>query len=195
MCTYAVESNRIRHAFALTCVVMAATATPANLSQAGEIFTLTSADFNDGGKIGPRQVFNDAGCNGANRSPSLTWRNAPAGTRSFAITIFDRDAPGRGWWHWAVANLPANVTSLPENASAAGVLGKLGAVEARNDFDVDGYGGPCPPPGNPHRYVITVYALRLDTLPLVQGRPAALFDREISGTVLGSAQLTVTYGR
>jgi len=165
------------------------------LAYSGENFTLSSADLTDGGKIGPRQIFNDAGCNGPNRSPSLTWRNAPAGTRSFAITVFDRDAPGRGWWHWAVANVPANVTSLPENASASGALRKLGAIEARNDFSVDGYGGPCPPPGNPHHYIITVYALRIDTLPLAQGRPAALFDREISGSTLGSAKLTVTYGR
>lgn len=184
-----------RRAFALARVAMAVAAMHATLAQSGEKFTLTSSDFNDGGKFGSRQVFNDAGCNGPNQSPSLMWRNAPEGTRSFAITIFDRDAPGRGWWHWAVANLPANVTSLPENASASGALRKLGAVEARNDFNVDGYGGPCPPPGNSHHYIITVYALRVDALSLVQGRPAALFDREISGLVLGSAQLTVTYGR
>nr|WP_176929133.1 YbhB/YbcL family Raf kinase inhibitor-like protein [Paraburkholderia lycopersici] len=174
---------------------MAIAAMPAASANAGGNFTLSSTDFSDGGKVGPRQIFNDAGCNGPNQSPGLTWRNAPTGTRSFAITIFDRDAPGRGWWHWAVANLPAQVTSLPENASASGALRKLGAIEARNDFNVDGYGGPCPPPGNPHRYVVTVYALRIDALPLAQGRPAALFDREISGSALASAQLTVTYGR
>ncbi|MCP3726609.1 YbhB/YbcL family Raf kinase inhibitor-like protein [Paraburkholderia sp. CNPSo 3272] len=174
---------------------MASVAATTHLAYAGEKFTVSSIDFSDGGKIGPRQVFNDAGCNGPNQSPSLTWRNAPAATRSFAITIFDRDAPGRGWWHWAVANIPAGVTSLPENASAAGALRKLGAIEARNDFNIEGYGGPCPPPGNPHRYVVTVYALGVDTLPLAQGRPAALFDREISGSTLASAQITVTYGR
>nr|WP_233272615.1 YbhB/YbcL family Raf kinase inhibitor-like protein [Paraburkholderia acidisoli] len=154
-----------------------------------------SNDFAEGGKIGTQQVFNSAGCNGANRSPALSWRNAPAGTRSFAITVFDRDAPGRGWWHWAAANLPARVTSVPENASASGALSKLGSVEARNDFGVDGYGGPCPPPGKPHRYVITVHALRVDALPLAQGRPAALFDHEIEDAELGRAQLTVNYGR
>jgi Raf kinase inhibitor-like YbhB/YbcL family protein len=192
---FALEPGGARRAIALAWAVLATVTMPTALTHAGEKFTVSSTDFSDGGKIGPRQVFNDAGCSGQNQSPNLTWRNAPAATRSFAITIFDRDAPGRGWWHWAVANLPANVTSLPENASASGALGKLGAVEARNDFNVDGYGGPCPPPGNPHHYVVTVYALRIDTLPLAQGRPAALFDREISGSVLGSAQLTVTYGR
>ena len=74
-------------------------------------------------------------------------------------------------------------------------VGVLGAVEARNDFDVDGYGGPCPPPGKPHRYVVTVYALSIENLRLTQGRPAAMFDREIGTSTLGSATLTVTYGR
>jgi Raf kinase inhibitor-like YbhB/YbcL family protein len=192
---FALEPGCARHAVAHACVAMLIVTMPASLPHAGEKFTVTSSDFSDGGKIGPRQVFNDAGCTGQNRSPNLTWRNAPEGTRSFAITIFDRDAPGRGWWHWAVANLPATVTSVAENASASGALRKLGAVEARNDFNVDGYGGPCPPPGNPHHYVVTVYALRFDTLALAQGRPAALFDREINGSVLGTAQLAVTYGR
>jgi Raf kinase inhibitor-like YbhB/YbcL family protein len=192
---HAVEPSGARRACALVWIAVAAAVVPTGLLHAGEKFTLSSTDFTDGGQFGPRQVFNDAGCNGPNQSPNLTWRNAPEGTRSFAITIFDRDAPGRGWWHWAVANIPANVTHADENASASGALRKLGAVEARNDFNVEGYGGPCPPPGNPHRYVITVYALRVDTLPLAQGRPAALFDREINGLVLGSAQLTLTYGR
>jgi Raf kinase inhibitor-like YbhB/YbcL family protein len=192
---YAFGPSCFRHAFALAGVVMTCVTMPAALSHAGENFRLSSPSFVEGGTVGPSQIFNDAGCNGPNHSPGLMWRNAPAGTRSFAITIFDRDAPGRGWWHWAVANIPANVTSLPENASASGELRKFGAIEARNDFNVDGYGGPCPPPGNPHRYVVTVYALRVETLPLAQGRPAALFDREISGLSLGSAQITVTYGR
>jgi Raf kinase inhibitor-like YbhB/YbcL family protein len=192
---FALEPGCTRRATALAWVAMATFTMPTALPHAGENFTLSSADLSDGGTIPPRQVFNEAGCNGQNQSPSLTWRNAPPGTRSFAITIFDRDAPGRGWWHWAVANLPANVTSVPANASASGALRKLGAVEARNDFSIDGYGGPCPPPGNPHHYVITVYALGTDSLPLAQGRPAPLFDREIRGSVLGSAQLTVTYGR
>ena len=192
---YDFEPGCTRLAGVFTWLAMASVVTTANLAYAGESFTVSSADFSDGGIVGSRQVFNDEGCKGPNQSPSLTWRNAPATTRSFAITIFDRDAPGRGWWHWAVANIPASVKSLPENASASGALRKLGAIEARNDFNIDGYGGPCPPPGKPHRYVVTVYALNIDTLPLAQGRPAALFDREISGSTLGSAQITVTYGR
>jgi Raf kinase inhibitor-like YbhB/YbcL family protein len=162
---------------------------------AGETFFLSSTTFHDGGRVNMAQVFNEGGCDGGNRSPQLTWRNAPAGTRSFAVTMVDPDAPGRGWWHWAVSDIPAGVTTLAENASASGALKSLGAVEARNDFSTDGYGGPCPPPGKPHRYVVTVYALRTDRLGLVQGRPAEMFDHEIAGSALGSAQITVTYGR
>jgi Raf kinase inhibitor-like YbhB/YbcL family protein len=158
-------------------------------------FALTSASVHAGGTVDAAQVFNQDDCKGGNRSPQLTWRDAPAGTRSFAVTLFDPDAPGRGWWHWAVAGIPATVDRLPENASSSGYIKKLGAVEARNDFDIDGYGGPCPPPGKPHRYVITVYALSTADLRLGQGRPALMFDHEISTATLGSARMVVNYGR
>jgi len=158
-------------------------------------FTVTSASFHADGTVNNAQVFNQDDCKGGNRSPQLSWHDAPAGTRSFAITMFDQDAPGRGWWHWALAGIPSNVDSLPENASASGFLTKLGAVQARNDFDTDGYGGPCPPPGKPHRYIITVYALGTTDLRLAQGRPALMFDHEIGTAALGSAKMVVTYGR
>lgn len=158
-------------------------------------FSLTSASFSAGGTVSSPQVFDQGDCKGGNRSPQLTWRDAPHGTRGFAITMFDPDAPGRGWWHWAVAGIPASVASLPENASASGFLRRLGAVEARNDFDIDGYGGPCPPPGKPHRYVITVYALNSADLRLAQGRPALMFDHEIGTATLGSARMVLNYGR
>jgi Raf kinase inhibitor-like YbhB/YbcL family protein len=164
-------------------------------AQAENAFSLTSASFRAGGTVNSPQVFDQDDCKGGSRSPQLTWRDAPPGTRSFAITLFDPDAPGRGWWHWAVAGIPASVASLPENASASGFLRRLGAVEARNDFDIDGYGGPCPPPGKPHRYVITVYALNTADLRLAQGRPALMFDHEIGTAALGSARMVVNYGR
>jgi Raf kinase inhibitor-like YbhB/YbcL family protein len=155
----------------------------------------SSTGFHDGGNVDAAQVFDQDDCKGSNRSPELSWHDAPAGTRSFAVTVFDPDAPGPGWWHWAVAQIPANVTRLPENASASGYLKKLGAVEARNDFDIDGYGGPCPPAGKPHRYVITVYALNTTDLRLAQGRPALMFDHEIGTATLGTARMVVNYGR
>jgi Raf kinase inhibitor-like YbhB/YbcL family protein len=159
------------------------------------VFTIASTSVRAGGTVDPAQVFNQDDCKGANRSPQLSWRDPPAGTRSFAVTIYDIDAPGRGWWHWAVVGIPASVSQLPENASASGFLRTLGAVEARNDFDVDGYGGPCPPAGKPHRYLITVHALNTSDLRLAQGRPALMFDHEISTTAIGSARMTVKYGR
>lgn len=158
-------------------------------------FTVTSDSFRSGGNVDNAQVFNRDDCTGGNRSPQLSWHNPPAGTRSFAITVFDPDAPGRGWWHWAVAGIPAGTGSIAENASGSGALKKLGAVEARNDFDVDGYGGPCPPPGKPHRYVVTIYALDTADLHLAQGWPAEMFDHEINTAALGFARMVVKYGR
>jgi Raf kinase inhibitor-like YbhB/YbcL family protein len=145
--------------------------------------------------IDAAHVYNKNGCDGHNSSPELTWHNAPRGTRGFAITVFDADAPGRGWWHWAVAGIPASITHLPANASASGFLKQLGAIEARNDFGEDGYGGPCPPAGKPHRYVITVWALKTDDLRLASGRPAPMFEHELAIAALATAQLVVTFGR
>lgn len=189
-------SSRVRTpslAFAMLCVALAVAHGPRALAEGP--FGLSSTNFKDGGTVDAAQVFDQDDCKGANRSPQLSWHDAPVGTRSFAITVFDPDAPGPGWWHWAVAQIPASVTHLPENASASGVLKKLGAVEARNDFDVDGYGGPCPPPGKPHRYVVTVFALNTTDLRLAQSRPALMFDHEINTATLGSARMVVNYGR
>ncbi|WP_025101193.1 YbhB/YbcL family Raf kinase inhibitor-like protein [Burkholderia sp. A1] len=183
--------HRGRNALRLLAVVAAAllgTARPG----AQAPFTLSSADLREGGRLDAAQRYSRDGCGGANRSPQLSWQHAPRGTRAYAITMFDPDAPGRGWWHWAVTGIPAEVTSLPANASASGVLRRLGASEARNDFGTDGYGGACPPPGKPHRYVITVYALDSDRLRSAQGRPAQLFDHEIGVSALAYARLTVT---
>jgi Raf kinase inhibitor-like YbhB/YbcL family protein len=158
-------------------------------------FTLTSTDVVADQRMPPAQVFDQNDCKGGNRSPQLSWHGAPSSTQSFAVTIFDPDAPGRGWWHWAVAGIPASVAKLPSNASASGMLRKMGAVESRNDFDIDGYAGPCPPPGKPHKYIITVYALNTSDLHLRQSSPSLMFEHEIRTTAIASAQLVVTYGR
>lgn len=186
--------------FAALLIAVAACLTPyvftdANAQTAQPAFTLSSTSVKAGSAVPQAQVFNQDDCKGGNRSPQLSWRDPPAGTRGFAITMFDIDAPGRGWWHWAVVGIPANIDHLPENASASGYLSKIGAVEARNDFDIDGYGGPCPPPGKPHRYVITVYALNTADLRFGPGRPALMFDHEINTATIGFARMTVTYGR
>ncbi|WP_321798881.1 YbhB/YbcL family Raf kinase inhibitor-like protein [Caballeronia sp. J97] len=158
-------------------------------------FTVFSTDLPPARTIGRDLLFDQSECKGGNRSPQISWRGAPAKTRSFAVTIFDPDAPGRGWWHWAVAGIPVGTDRLPNNASASGALRKMGAIEARNDWDTDGYGGPCPPPGKPHRYVVTVYALDSTDLRLRQGTPALMFEHEIRTMTIASAQLTFTYSR
>lgn len=157
--------------------------------------TLSSTDLQPGGPIGTAHVYDKDSCNGHNRSPQLQWSGMPAATRSFAVTMYDRDAPGPGWWHWAVTGIPPTVHALPPNASGSHYLARLNAIEARNDYGTTGYGGPCPPPGKPHRYVVTVYALGTTDLRLASGRPAAMFDHEIRTAVLDKASVTVVYRR
>jgi Raf kinase inhibitor-like YbhB/YbcL family protein len=160
-------------------------------------FTVTSSDLQDGQTVRAAQVYNEDGCKGLgqNASPQLSWRGAPTGTKSFAVTLFDLDAPGPGWWHWAVADIPPNIDTLPSNASASGYVKKIGAIEARNDYGDAGYGGPCPPQGKLHRYILTVFALNTADLRLGPARHALMFDHEINTSVLAKAQLTVTYAR
>jgi Raf kinase inhibitor-like YbhB/YbcL family protein len=114
-------------------------------------FSVTSSTFTNNGRIPLVMVFNQ--CHGSNRSPQLSWRNPPAGTRSYAIVMFDQTA---NFGHWGIYNIRASTTSLPENAGAAG---NTFGIQTNNDFPLHGYDGPCPPPGLNHRYVFTVYAL------------------------------------
>src|SRR5450756_1694987 len=131
-------------------------------------FTLTSPDLKDGGTIANEQVITGFGCTGGNISPALSWSGAPAGTKSFAINMLDPDAPtGSGWWHWVVFNIPPATTSLPKDAGnlKKKKLMPRGAIQSRTDFGTPGYGGPCPPPGDPHHYRITVFAVDVAKLP------------------------------
>lgn len=161
-------------------------------------FTVESAEVKPNAKIGEAQVYKGFGCEGGNISPSLTWKNPPAGTKSFAITMYDPDAPtGSGWWHWVVFNIPADVTSLPSGAGDP-TLNKLpkGAVQSRTDFGSTEYGGPCPPKGDkPHRYIFTVYALKVDKLDLNPDSPAAMLGFMANANKLGKATFTAMYGR
>jgi Raf kinase inhibitor-like YbhB/YbcL family protein len=159
---------------------------------------LTSAEISAGGSIANDQAFNEFGCKGANISPSLSWTGAPQAAKSFAVTLYDPDAPtGRGWWHWVVADIPAGTTALPKNAGNAGAkLMPSGAVQSRNDFGTLGYGGPCPPPGARHHYVLTLFAVGADKLAGASngGAPAALAGL-VQSHSLGKASLIATYGR
>lgn len=161
-------------------------------------FTLTSPDVRNGGAIAESHVFNSFGCNGSNQSPALSWSGAPAGTRSFAVTVYDPDAPtGSGWWHWVVFNIPASVKQLPRNAGDAQGQGlPAGSTQSRTDFGKPGYGGPCPPAGDkPHRYQFTVYALKTDKLPLDETAPAAMVGFYLRQNVIKTAVLNANYGR
>lgn len=162
--------------------------------------SVTSAEVKEGGTIANDQVFKGFGCTGNNVSPSLSWSGAPSTTKSFAVSIYDPDAPtGSGWWHWVVFNIPANVTSLPKGAGdAKSNLAPKGAIQSRTDFGSDGYGGPCPPPGDkPHHYQITVFAVDVDKLPDAKNdmASAALVGFDLHFHTLAKATLTATYGR
>jgi Raf kinase inhibitor-like YbhB/YbcL family protein len=167
-------------------------------SLAAEPFTLESAEVKPNSTIADAHVFKGFGCDGSNISPSLAWKNAPAGTKSFAVTVYDPDAPtGSGWWHWVIFNIPASVTSLPRGIGnpASGQTPK-GAVQSRTDYGKPGYGGPCPPQGDkPHRYIFTVYALKVDKIDADENSSAALVGFMINANRLDKASFTATYGR
>jgi Raf kinase inhibitor-like YbhB/YbcL family protein len=161
-------------------------------------FTVTSPDFTNGGTIPMAQVFNEGGCKGGDHSPAISWSGEPAGTKSFAVTMYDPDAPtGSGWWHWTVFNIPASVHSLAADAGAAGsTLLPAGAGEGRTDFGFSHYGGPCPPVGDPaHHYEITVFAVKVATLPLDANASGAMVGFLLHFNTLGTARLVGRYGR
>lgn len=128
-------------------------------------FVLTSSLFVEAGTLPDSTVLDALDCHGPNHSPALAWKNAPGGTKSFVIVLDDFEARGGdGFIHWAVYNLPANATGLPENAGAAepDILG--GGRHAFNDFLHRRYDGPCPPEGPPHKYRVMIYALNIPTI-------------------------------
>jgi Raf kinase inhibitor-like YbhB/YbcL family protein len=162
-------------------------------------FTLSSPTIKPGSTLTDAQVFKGFGCEGRNVSPALKWSGAPAGTKSYAVTVYDPDAPtGSGWWHWVVYNIPATAAELPEGAGAAEGKGALpaGAVQGRTDFGSAAFGGACPPPGDkPHRYIFTVYALKTDKIDAPADASAALIGFMINANKLAKASFEAKYGR
>jgi Raf kinase inhibitor-like YbhB/YbcL family protein len=179
-----------------TLILVSAALLPLTVQAAG--FKLESPDVSAKAPIAEKHVFKGFGCDGGNVSPALAWSNAPKDTKSFAVTVYDPDAPtGSGWWHWVVFNLPAATASLPEGAGdpAAGKL-PAGAVQGRTDYGKSGWGGPCPPKGDkPHHYVFTVFALKVDKLDLDENSPAAMVGYNLNANALGKASFTAKYGR
>src|SRR4030095_2935679 len=153
-----------------------------------QTFTLKSSEL--GGQFTNRYFMNGFGYSGENISPQLSWQNAPAGTQSFAVTMYDKDAPtGSGLWHWVVFNIPTNVTELPSNAGdIAKKLMPVGAVQSMNDIGNNGYVGPAPPAGPSHQYVITVYALK-SKIDLKETATAALVGFYLNSAALAKASI------
>lgn len=154
--------------------------------------TLTSTSVQDGKSLTKAQVFDKWGCTGKNVSPQLAWANVPEGTKSFAVTMYDPDAPtGSGWWHWMVVNIPAKVVSLSAHAgNETNEFLPEGARQIANDFGFKGFGGACPPEkAKPHNYTITVYALDVETLDLPENPTAAYGGYFIHQHMIDKAEL------
>jgi hypothetical protein len=161
-------------------------------------FTLTSPDIAADSTIDRKFEFNGFGCSGDNRSPALQWSGAPDGTKSYAFTVYDPDAPtGSGFWHWFVLNIPGNVTELAANAGAIGGANlPQGAKHVRIDYGIHGFGGPCPPEGDPpHRYIFTVHALKVERIDIPDDATAAVAGFMVNANSLGKASFTAKYGR
>ena len=134
-------------------------------------------------------------CDSEDVSPRLEWNDPPAGTKAFALVVDDPDAPMGNWVHWVVVDLPAAARELPEGvARGAEIRGLEGARQGRNDFGKLGWGGPCPPPGKPHRYFFTLYALDAP-LGLAEGSTKAEVEKRLAGHVLAKAEMFGTYQR
>ncbi|MCC9041264.1 YbhB/YbcL family Raf kinase inhibitor-like protein [Myroides sp. M-43] len=159
-------------------------------------FTLSSKDL--GGETTKKQEFNGWGCDGENQSPQLFWQNAPAETKSFAITMYDPDAPtGSGFWHWVVFDIPNNINELVANAgnSTANLLPK-GAIQSLTDYGVKEFGGPCPPVGHGyHQYIITVHALKTDKLGLDGNTTPAVVGFNLWANTIAKASIIAYYKR
>ncbi len=178
-------------------LVVIALCSTATVAFAGN-FTLTSPSIPSGATLTEEQVFDGFGCTGKNQSPALQWTPGPKGTKSYAVTVYDPDAPtGSGWWHWVVYNIPATATELAYGAGdATGKLLPSGALQGRTDYGTHSFGGACPPKGDkPHRYIFTVYALNIETIDVPAEASAALIGFMIHANTLDKASFTATYGR
>jgi Raf kinase inhibitor-like YbhB/YbcL family protein len=164
-------------------------------AQAG--MTLSSTDIAPDTTISNDYVYNNFGCTGKNISPALTWENAPKDTKSFAVTVYDPDAPtGSGWWHWIIYDLGAFSTGVPRGMGSGAMSIPKYAHQATNDYGQASYGGPCPPVGSkPHRYIFTVYALKVEKLNIPAGATAAMVGFALNANTIEKAELTALYGR
>ena len=163
-------------------------------AQAG--FTLSSSTLSGNASI--KEEFAGFGCVGKNVSPQLSWENAPEGTKSFAVTMYDPDAPtGSGWWHWVVFDIPSSVTELVEGAGdIEKSLAPEKAIQSITNYGAPGYGGPCPPENHGiHQYIITVHALKTDSLGLDANTNPATVGYYIWNNTIAKASIVTYYER
>jgi len=152
--------------------------------------TLTTPAFEAGGAIPKRHT-----CDGEDLSPELRWTEPPAGTKTLALVVNDPDAPVGDWVHWVVYDLPPSLRGLPSGIARDGALADpKGARQGINDFGRIGWGGPCPPPGKPHRYYFRIYALDVPA-GLAPGATRSELERAMKGHVLAQAEMHGTYAR
>jgi Raf kinase inhibitor-like YbhB/YbcL family protein len=156
-------------------------------------FELRSDDVAHEQTLSRPQVSGIFGAGGEDVSPQLSWSGAPEGTRSYAVTVYDPDAPtASGFWHWAVFNIPADVTELASGASGSAL--PAGSVELKNDGGTVGYIGAAPPAGHgPHHYYVVVHALDVDHLEIPAEASPAFLGFNLFGHTLGRATLTPVY--
>jgi Raf kinase inhibitor-like YbhB/YbcL family protein len=149
------------------------------------------------GRFANAQVYGGFGCHGDNVSPHISWSRPPVGAKSIVVTIYDPDAPtgGLGWTHWEVVNIPASQSSLEEGASGNAGMLPAGAVETLTDFGESKYGGPCPPQGTSHRYIVTVSALDVPHLDVEKTSSPALVAYQMHGRVIAQARYVAKYHR
>ena len=150
--------------------------------------SISSDAFNNGTSIPVEHT-----CDGEDRSPALSWDAVPAGAQSIALIVDDPDAPGKTWVHWVIYNIPTSSTGLPAAVPKNKTLYD-GSLQGTNDFGRIGYNGPCPPPGNPHRYFFKVYALDT-TLDLKSGATKSQLEAAMSGHILAQGEMVGKYGR
>lgn len=159
-------------------------------------FTVTSEDFQDGQEMPPAQRSGGSGPHDV--SPQLSWSGFPAETKSFAVTMYDPDAPtASGFWHWAAFNIPTSVTSLPSGAGSEGGSGlPAGVVQLKNDGGFAGFMGAAPPPGHhPHRYMVVVHAVDVEKLDIPEQATPAILGFNLFTHTLARARITGIYGR
>ncbi|MEZ8099431.1 YbhB/YbcL family Raf kinase inhibitor-like protein [Vibrio bivalvicida] len=179
----------IKHKLGVTLLSVAGIA----YSGTSSALQLNSKDIQEGHPMAKTFEFSGWGCSGDNLSPQLSWKDIPEGTKSFAITAYDPDAPtGSGFWHWIALDIPVKITQLPRGVN----ITELGGQEVRIDYGSVGFGGACPPVADGmHRYQFTIWALPKSELGLDKNTPAAVIGFTLNSMALDKATLTATYTR